>query len=169
MLQIRWLVLVAAATALFLFLWLRLPARDLLIGVGSGVVATATWALLERHMARARNRRSFGPLERTYRARRKGAKEPHAYEGTVKIKVDGNVLLTSGDGAPSAGSWVGEIVMSEAYRASGTGFFRHTESDGWGIHTVQLKGKEILVHTEFVKDERMVVRGYVWEPLPGDG
>ena len=54
--------------------------------------------------------------------------------------------------------------MSEAYRTSGTGSYRHDRSDGWGVHSVQLHGDDVLVRTEFVRGGTMISRGYRWVP-----
>lgn len=161
--KIWWLpvvIVVAVAVALYLG---ATPA-DVLVGLASGVLAAWLWAVIDENRRRSTHLKSLKRLQGTYRVRRKG--EPASDLGTVTIKLEGTTLRTHSEGKQPAGAWVGELTMTEPQATSGSGTYRHTDVDGWGIHTVQVKGDdELLVHAEYVraKEGELEVDAYVWK------
>jgi hypothetical protein len=158
--SILFLVLLAAVAAA---LWQGATASDLIIGLATGVLAGWVWAWIDLGRRKYVYRKAIRALEGTYRVRRKGDRTTDL--GTVTLKLTGTVLCTSSAGKEPPGSWQGQIVMSETLPTSGSGSYHHTTADGWGIHTVQVRGRELLVHAEYVRDRTVVVDAYVWEPL----
>lgn len=158
--KLWWLFIVLAGLIAAAFLQGATTA-DLTIGLASGVLAAWVWALADVYHRRSMYRKSLKSLEGAYRIRRKGERSTDL--GTVTVTLDGALLRTHSAGVGSAGAWDGEIVMTEVPPTSGSGPYRHTDSDGWGIHTVQVRGRELLVHAEYVRGRESVTDAYVWE------
>lgn len=162
-----WMLFAFVVAAAVLALCLGATAADLTVGLASGVLAAWAWASVDISRRRTAFREKLKAIEGMYRVRRKG--EPDSDLGTVTLSLEGTVIRTSSPGNDSsAGSWEGQLEMSESLPNIGEGTYAHSVSDGWGFHTVQVRGKEILVHAEFVRKgaREREVHAYVWKPIP---
>jgi hypothetical protein len=156
-----WVYLLLLATALALALWRGASDRDLLVGVASGVVAASVWAWAESLRRKRTQADRIAHLVGKYRIRMKGDTSGKDY-GVVALTLDGAILSTASDGVPPAGKWEGELTMSESYPTSGTGSYRHLEKDGWGFHSVQVRGRDLLVHASWVRDRALITDAFLW-------
>jgi hypothetical protein len=159
------LIIVAVAAAL----GFGATVADVLVGLASGVLAAWLWAVIDENRRRTTYVDALKRLPGTYRVRRKGERSSDL--GTVTITLEGTTLRTNAKGTQPAGAWVGELTMTEPRATSGAGTYHHTDVDGWGIHTVQVRGAELLVHAEYVRPKKgeLDVDAYVWEPCDRDG
>ena len=157
-----WWLLVILAAAIAAAFWQGASISDLIVGLASGVLAAWVWAVVDINRRRWEYRTSLRALEGTYRIRKKGDRSSDF--GTVTLTMDGMVLHTCSAGVGSAAAWEGEIRMAESLPTTGSGPYRHTSTDGWGIHTVQVRGRELLVHAEYVRGHDAVTDAYVWKP-----
>ncbi len=159
----RVLSLAVLIVALGLLAWLLgATSHELVVGLVSGVIAAAAWAVLEFAHTRGIRQAQLSGLVGEYRVRRKG---DHGVSdlGTVTLALDGILLRTRSEGKNKLGPWEGKIVMSEIHPASGAGSYHHVRVDGWGFHTVQVRGRDLLVHAEWVRDRAKLANAYVWE------
>lgn len=161
--KIWWLPVVIVIAVVVALLVGATPA-DVLVGLASGVLAAWLWAIIDETRRRSTYLKGLKRLEGRYRVRRKG--EPESDLGDVTITLDGTTLRTRSEGKPPTGVWVGELAMTEPQATSGAGAYHHTDVDGWGIHNVQVRGDELLVHAEWVhaRNGELEVHAYVWEP-----
>lgn len=161
-----WMLLAFVVAAAGLALGFGATAADLAVGLASGFLAAGAWASVDISRRRTAFREKLKALEGVYKVRHKG--EPDSDLGTVTLSLEGTVIRTSSPGSGgSAGSWEGQLEMSESLPNTGAGTYAHSVSDGWGFHTVQVRGKELLVHSEFVRKgaREREVHAYVWKPI----
>lgn len=139
--------------------------HELVAGVFVGIVAAAVWTELDSLRRHTTHRALLRRLAGEYRVRKKGDHSPDAELGTVRLKVEGHRIRTQSDSRKGAGAWSGELHFGGANPESGAGQYHHTDADGWGFHTVQVRGTDLLVHSEYVRERQARVDGYVWERI----
>jgi hypothetical protein len=139
--------------------------QSLVTGIVAGVIATGCWALIDARRRRGLDQARHAPLEGTYRVRKKGDHTDAGIVGKVELTLKDGILRTASVGSEVPRPWVGAIRMSEVHPGAGSGYYAHEAADGWGMHTVQRRGRDLLVHAEYVKqaDRRLVADAYVWE------
>jgi hypothetical protein len=162
--KIWWLPLLALVAAALAVL-LGATVSDVLVGAATSILAAWLWTVIDDSRRRVTFATGLKGLTGDYRVRRKGDRSTDY--GMVRIELDGTLLRTRSKGKQSAGAWVGELVMNGSRPTAGSGAYHHTDVDGWGMHMVQVRGRELLVHAEYVsaRDGKQHADAYVWEPI----
>ena len=162
--KIWWLPLLALVAAALAVL-LGATVSDVLVGAATSILAAWLWTVIDDSRRRITFATGLRALTGDYRVRRKGDRSTDC--GMVTIELEGTLLRTRSKGKQPVGAWVGELVMNGPRPTAGSGAYHHTDVDGWGMHIVQVRGRELLVHAEYVsaRDGKEHADAYVWEPI----